>query len=145
MEQPDRARGARALRDLTVLLTRVSPRAGLSRTAAGTLGRLAAQGPTRITDLAVQESASQPAMTGLVKRLEAAGHVVREADPDDGRATRIALTPSGRQALDERRAAVDAALRDLIDRLSPDHQSSLLAAVPAIEELVQITEDHAHA
>ena len=143
MKQPDVESAAVALRDLTVRLVRVGPRAGLSRTAAGTLGRLADHGPSRITDLAVQESASQPAMTGLVQRLEQADLVVREPDPADGRASRIALTEAGRTALAERRAAIDTSLVALLQQLPPEQLSTLLDALPAIESLSRISEDHA--
>jgi DNA-binding MarR family transcriptional regulator len=36
-------------------------------------------------------------VTGLTDALEAEGHVVREADPDDRRAFRVRLTPAGRR------------------------------------------------
>ncbi|QWF20828.1 MarR family transcriptional regulator [Nocardioides sp. LMS-CY] len=47
-------------------------------------------------------------VTSIVRRLEAAGLVVRRAHPDDGRAVLAEITPEGR-------ALVEVATRDLID------------------------------
>jgi DNA-binding MarR family transcriptional regulator len=46
-------------------------------------------------------------MTSRLDRLEAAGHIVREVDPADRRASLVSLTPSGREV-------VDGALEDLV-------------------------------
>ena len=40
-----------------------------------------------------------PGISGLVDRMTAAGLIRRRADPDDGRAWRLWLTPAGRAAL----------------------------------------------
>lgn len=57
-------------------------------------------------------------MTGRVDRLVAAGHVVREPDPDDRRSVRVRLTPAGLRVIDS--AVVDhlAAEEDLLASLS---------------------------
>ena len=47
----------------------------MSLAAARLLARLLDNGPTRISDLAIQERCSQPTITNHVKRLEAAGLV----------------------------------------------------------------------
>lgn len=47
-------------------------------------------------------------VTSIVRRLEAAGLVVRRAHPDDGRAVLAEITPEGR-------ALVEVATRDLVD------------------------------
>src|ERR1700690_3931690 len=58
---------------------------GLSLTAAATLAAIERFGPQRLTALAAREGVTQPAMTQLITRLEDAGQVRRESDPDDGR------------------------------------------------------------
>ena len=90
------------LREFALSLVRDAPQDSLSRTAAATLSVLERGGPQRVTALAAHESVSQPAMTGLVQRLEAAGLVSRESDPGDGRAALIAVTPAGSAALSSR-------------------------------------------
>ncbi len=52
-------------------------------------------------------------MTRKVQQLERDGLVVRHADPDDGRASRIGLTPAGRRTLER----VLKARRAWLDRL----------------------------
>jgi DNA-binding MarR family transcriptional regulator len=47
-------------------------------------------------------------ISGLVDRMAATGLVERRADPEDGRAFRISLTPKGRAVLTRARAAVGA-------------------------------------
>jgi DNA-binding MarR family transcriptional regulator len=47
----------------------------------------------RMGELAGRARLTKQTMTTMVRLMERAGLVVREADPDDGRATRISLTP----------------------------------------------------
>src|SRR3984957_4096088 len=67
----------------------------LSLTSASTLATLERTGPRRITDLAVIEGVSQPAMTVLVRVLERSGLVERKGDPTDKRVALVALTAAG--------------------------------------------------
>jgi DNA-binding MarR family transcriptional regulator len=57
-------------------------------------------GPLRVTSLAELLGVDAPTVTRKVQQLERLGFVSREPDPDDGRATRIRLTKSGRETLD---------------------------------------------
>jgi DNA-binding MarR family transcriptional regulator len=52
----------------------------------------------RITELRSDVLLTQPGMSRLISRLEAAGLVERLDDPDDGRACRIRLTEAGVRA-----------------------------------------------
>src|SRR5438874_2756275 len=52
----------------------------------------------RITELQEDVLLTQPGMSRLITRLEAAGLVERVDDPDDGRACRIRLTDAGAHA-----------------------------------------------
>src|SRR5690348_8071984 len=81
-----------------------------------TLDTLLTDGPLRISDLAEHEALSQPGMTTLVNRLEAAGLAERVADPTDGRATLVRITDGGRAVLATRRADRTAALLAELDR-----------------------------
>src|SRR5260221_12523698 len=47
-----------------------------------------------------------PGISGLVDRMTAAGLIMRRADPDDGRAWRLWLTPIGRAALVQSKAGL---------------------------------------
>lgn len=57
----------------------------------------------RMQELSLRAALSRTRISRIVSELEAAGHVERVADPDDGRATLATITASGRAAL--RRAA----------------------------------------
>ena len=51
----------------------------------------------RMTDLAAAVVISKSGLTSLVDRMEEAGLVAREPDPDDRRAIAVALTAAGRE------------------------------------------------
>jgi DNA-binding MarR family transcriptional regulator len=135
---------ARILRDLATSLMRDTPPGRLSRTAAATLSALDRLGPQRITTLARHESVTQPAMTGLVQRLEAAGLVERANDPDDGRASRIAITAAGTDALTTRRRGHDESIAARLAHLSAEDRAALDAAAPAITTLTEHHADNSH-
>lgn len=144
MTQPDVPRLAQALRELVSVVSRETASHRLSRTAAGTLSALDRRGPSRISDLTRLEAVGQPAMTGLVQRLEASGLVSRTSDPSDRRATLVAVTDAGRDALAERRRQQDAIVAARVSRLPPDQLAALDAAVDAIVELTQEDHDQPH-
>lgn len=82
----------------------------------------------RMSQLAREMTMSTSGLTRLVDRIEAAGHVVREACPDDRRGLWAVLTPLG---LDVVTTAVPGHLADLDD---------LLAGALAGSELVELTD-----
>lgn len=127
------------LREFALSLMRDAPQDSLSRTAAATLSVLDRSGPQRITVLADHESVTQPAMSGLVQRLEASGLVTRQPDPLDGRATLIAITPVGAKQLGIRRQSHDDVITERLLQLSPYDRALLAAATPA---LTHLTESH---
>src|SRR5690349_4142066 len=123
------------------LVRSLSPADGLSLTAAATLATLERSGPRRLTGLAVQEGVTQPAMTQLIARLQDAGLVRREADPNDGRVVQVRLTDQGRDTLARRRAVRAQRLAVILDRISPEDRAALGAALPAIDALASAQRD----
>lgn len=107
----------------------------MSRSASGTLATLERGGPARLTALAAREGVTQPAMTQLVSRLQEAGLVRREPDPDDGRVVRVVITDEGRAVLAARRAERTQRLAVLLARVSPEHRATLAAAIPSLQAL----------
>ena len=73
-------------------------------------------GPMRVTDLAEIKQADPSTISRQVAQLVKAGLARREADPVDGRASRLAVTDTGLAACqrlhETRRALVSEALRD---------------------------------
>ncbi|KQY57376.1 MULTISPECIES: MarR family winged helix-turn-helix transcriptional regulator [unclassified Nocardioides] len=110
----------------------------MSITSAATLATLHRSGPRRITDLAVIEGVTQPAMTVLVRVLEESGLVERTGDASDKRVTLVCLTEAGASYVETRRqAGVDAFAR-LIDELAEDEIEALVAALPALVHLAEL-------
>ena len=127
-----------ALERLFGLLRRDSQPSGLSLTAASTLRNLELNGPRRLTDLAADESVTQPAMTQLVSRLERDGLAERTTDPTDGRVVLVRVTPAGTALLQRRRAIRARHLADLLATLDDDDERLIAAALPALERLGNI-------
>jgi DNA-binding MarR family transcriptional regulator len=72
----------------------------LDRAGAAALYKLHLHGDAiRVTALAEMLDVDTPTVTRKVQQLERDGLVVRHADPDDRRASRIGLTPAGRRTL----------------------------------------------
>jgi DNA-binding MarR family transcriptional regulator len=116
-------------------LRRLSPRDGLSLTAASTLRRLDAAGPQRLCDLYGPEGVTQPGMTQLVTRLEKDGLAQRSSDPADGRVVVVSITDAGRAAVEHRRAVHAEALAERLQALPPADREAILAALPAMKRL----------
>jgi DNA-binding MarR family transcriptional regulator len=126
---------AAGIERLLSLLRWLTPRDGLSLTAAATLATLDRSGPCRLTLLAANEGVTQPAMTQLVARLQDSGLVTRTQDPSDRRVVAISITAEGSALLAERRAARAGQLAGMLARLSPQDQAALAAALPAMDAL----------
>lgn len=67
----------------------------LDPAAYGLLTILHREGPQRVTDLAAAVGVGKPTISRQIALLEEVGLVVKEADPSDGRAQQVTLTPEG--------------------------------------------------
>lgn len=86
----------------------------------------AADGTLRIGDVGRALRITQGATSKLIDRVEAAGLLRREADSDDRRASRIALTERGRQVLAAASITYEAELAAMLDAtLSADEQQHM--------------------
>jgi DNA-binding MarR family transcriptional regulator len=70
--------------------------------------------PVRTTALAEQVGVDPSTMSRHVAILEHAGLVARTADPDDGRAQSLSLTPAGREVMEKVRAARHDLITDVL-------------------------------
>lgn len=142
MSRQDAPRGASdaigsALYALATGAVRRLPR-DMSLTSAATLATLARSGPRRITDLAVIEGVTQPAMTVLVRVMEGSGLVERRGDASDKRVTLVCLTEAGAAYVRARRQAGVHAFERLIDKLTDGEVEALTAALPALLRLAEL-------
>jgi DNA-binding MarR family transcriptional regulator len=124
------------LEQLVRRLRTISAVGGISQSVATALGRLGAEGPLRVTELARAEGVSQPAMTQLVARMESEGLVIRTTREGDRRSVFVSVTDRGREVLDERRARRVAFLDDLLQGLAAEDRAAIANALPALERLV---------
>lgn len=99
------------------------------------LADLDREGPARVSELAQQQRVAQPTMTSLVQRLENEGWVVRDADPDDGRATLVTVTAEGREALGAYRLAAAARMTPLLAELGDADRATLARAATLLQRL----------
>lgn len=86
----------------------------LERSAYAILGLLHDEGPLRSSVVAANFRVDPSTVSRQLAALQDAGLVVRAADPDDGRATRLSLTPRGRQTLQATRRARRSLVRGLL-------------------------------
>ena len=80
---------------------------------------------------------TQPAITLLVNRLEERGWVKRVADPSDGRAVLVSLTPAGEGVFEQLRAEYRALLHEEMAMLDDSEVETLAAAVEILDKLIE--------
>jgi DNA-binding MarR family transcriptional regulator len=111
---------------------------GLSASQSSVLATLVREGPVRAGDLADAEALNPTMLSRVLAHLEGRGLAARSPDPEDGRATLARATADGRRLVERLRARRAALLMRWLDELSPEGRASLLAALPALEELAGV-------
>lgn len=123
---------------LAHLFRRQSTGLPVTMTQGAVLRHLALAGrPLRMGELAQLEGVQMPTMTQLVARLQAIGLVTRTMAAADRRAVEVSLTERGRDVLDLVVAERRRLLADRLARLSSSELEALLAALPALDHLLE--------
>jgi len=112
----------------------------LSLTALSTLSTIERTGARRLTDLAISEGVAQPSMSVLVSQLERLGMAERQADAEDGRVVRVAITPAGQEYLDTVRRGGAAVFEVVIDKLEASESALLASALPVFRRMLELTD-----
>lgn len=108
---------------------------GLTRLGAAVLGGVGDEGVVTPSDLAAYVGITRPAMSRLLRGLEAKGFIARAAaGGEDGRQTAVALTPRGAAALAEVRRASDALQAHFAAKLTPEDLAALTRALAMLAE-----------
>jgi DNA-binding MarR family transcriptional regulator len=89
----------------------------------------------RMGELAARARLTKQTMTTMVRLMEQAGLVEREADPDDGRATLINLTPRAREFAPVAAEVVSKLERQVMELLGRDGYRVLRGGLRALMEL----------
>jgi len=86
-------------------------------------------GRNRITDIGRIMLVPGANMTGIAKRLEKAGFLIRKSDPGDERVTILQITPKGRRTLKNIKEEKDRTLEELLSGFSQKDKMDLLDRV----------------
>jgi len=101
-----------------------------------TLNRIAEEGPTTVSALAVAEHVRPQSMAETVAALRREGLVTAKSDPTDGRKSLMSVTPAGRKLLMNIRPIREAWLEAAIEQhLTPAERRTLLEAADLMERL----------
>jgi len=128
---------------LRVALARLARRlrrhelAGLTPSQLAALATVGHSGPMRLGDLAAAEGIAPSTLTRLVTALEDSGYVRRHADPSDARASTLAITAHGQEALERIRTESTLALAASMQVLTAAQRAALAAALPVLEQLAE--------
>lgn len=107
----------------------------LSPAQSSVLATLERTGPCRPGDLAAAEALNPTMLSRVIKHLEGAGLVQRDADPADGRAFLVRATHEGRDLVRRLRAHRRELVGERLAELSPEHVRLIMDALPALEAL----------
>jgi len=110
---------------------------GLSPSLVSALACLERKGPLTLGELAVLERVKPPSVTRMVATLESNGLVHREADPTDGRVSRVSVTADGSRTLQLSRTRKTAYLAKRLATLSDADTAALAEALAVLERLLE--------
>jgi DNA-binding MarR family transcriptional regulator len=85
------------------------------------------EGQSRITEVSRIMLVPGANMTGLAKRLEKGGFIVRRADERDERATLLVITPKGKNTLKRIEKDRDEGLKRMLEGFSEEEKKILVA------------------
>jgi DNA-binding MarR family transcriptional regulator len=123
-----------ALRHSIYLVRRLDADDELSAAQLGTLKTLQPDG-ARVGEIARNLGVKVPSATEQIIKLERAGLVRREVDPDDSRGVRVRLTEAGDAAVKSANARRNAVMATILDALSDSDRAALAAALPVIGKI----------
>lgn len=136
------ASGDALAHDLRVAVLRLARRirsnrvdTSLSLSQLSALAVLDVYGPMSAGDLAALESVQPPTLTKVLALLVDRGLITRDADPDDKRAVRLAVTPAGHEVVEAEKQARDVWMSDVLDGLDSADRALLEQAVPVLDRL----------
>lgn len=128
---------------LRVAVTRLHRRlrqesfSGISPSQEAVLAAIKRLGRPTLGELAQAERVQPPTMTRVIRAMQSAGLVARHADAGDRRVSRVALTESGRSALERIRSMKTAYLAQRLARLDDDERARAAGLAMLLEELVE--------
>ena len=109
----------------------------LSPSLVSALACLEHRGPLTLGELAALEHVRPPSVTRMVAILESMELVSREADPTDGRISRVSTTAAGSRTLQRSRTRKTAYLAKRLATLNDEDAAALAEALAVLERLLE--------
>ncbi|HEV3381013.1 MAG TPA: MarR family transcriptional regulator [Trebonia sp.] len=109
----------------------------LTPTQYSVLALIRVRGPLGLAELTELEGINPTMLSRIIKVLDERGLIRRLPNPKDMRAARVEATPEGEQVHERVRAQRTQVVTECLQRLRPETVQTLLAAVPAMEELAE--------
>lgn len=123
-----------ALRLGVYMFRRLDPEGDLTAAQLSLLSMIS-DGGLRVGDIAKNLGIKVPSATEQIIKLERAGLVTRQPDPDDSRAVQVAITQAGTAAVESSNQRRNAMVADLLQGLSTQEIEQLAAALPVISKI----------
>ncbi|MDO4280711.1 MAG: MarR family transcriptional regulator [Peptococcaceae bacterium] len=111
---------------------------GLTPGQFGVLDVLYSKGPMRVCALVERMLATPGNMTVIIRNMERDGYITRSPDPDDKRASRIALTDKGRAIIEETLPDHARHVAQIFQVLSKEDQRALIRILRQFKNLKDI-------
>ncbi|MGG5173124.1 MarR family winged helix-turn-helix transcriptional regulator [Pseudarthrobacter sp. J1738] len=96
---------------------------------------MVASGPVRVGEIARNLGVKVPSATEQIIRLEKAGLVLRQPDPEDSRAVRVALTEAGKQTAASSNERRNHSMAGVLAALTAQDREALSKALPVISKI----------
>jgi DNA-binding MarR family transcriptional regulator len=110
---------------------------GLTPTQYSVLALVRVRGPLGLAELTELEGLNPTMLSRIIKVLDERGLIRRVPDPNDLRAARVEVTPTGEQVHERVREQRTKVLSECLERLPSQTAELLLAVVPAMEALAE--------
>lgn len=117
---------------------------GMERACFGLLVELADRGPMRMTALADAVLADPSTVSRQVTQLVQLGYVQRQADPGDGRASRLAATSEGMRHLEEMRGRRNRWIAEVLGEWSAAETTELVRLLGRFNDDIESHRDIEH-
>ncbi|GAA4053057.1 MarR family transcriptional regulator [Arthrobacter methylotrophus] len=126
-----------ALRQSVYVMRRLDSEEQLSSAQLGVL-KMALDGGARVGEIARNLGVKVPSATEQIIKLERAGLVKREADPDDSRAVRVVATAAGRAAVENADRRRNEFIAGILATLSQTERDAVEAALPVFGKIANL-------
>jgi DNA-binding MarR family transcriptional regulator len=131
------ARLRAAIGRLSRVLRQTAAAGGLTPTQISVLFTIVKRGPLALSDLAEREALNPTMLSRVVGALAQAGLVTRTTAAGDRRAALVAATAAGRRLRERIHSERNDVLAASLARLEEGERAAILAALPALEALVE--------